>query len=60
MARARDPRTGISPMISPIFLFCHLSSVQSPKASTGPAWADLPRAISEITPVDPMSATKIR
>ena len=59
MARAREPNTGISPIISPSFLLFHLNSVHFPKAPTGPASADLPSAISEITPVEPIRITNI-
>ena len=58
IAIASEPRTGISPSISPSFLF-PFDSQARPKASIGPDFAARPKLISPITPVKPISATKI-
>ena len=59
MAIAREPTTGISPRISPIFRFPFLSQAL-PNASIGPDLVARPNVISPITPVNPISTTKIK
>lgn len=56
---ASAPITGIQPSVSPS-LRLHLVSQAMPKASMGPERVPRPKLISPITPVKPISATKIK
>ena len=57
IASAREPRTGSSPINSPVFLLPVRISVQTPKALIGPPLAARPSAISSITPVEAINIT---
>ena len=60
MARARDPTTGIMPMADPREAFLPPSFIHAEKAVTGPPPVCRPSAISPITPVEAIRATKIK
>ena len=57
IANAREPRTGITPITSPVRLFPVRISVHLPNALIGPLFAARPSAISSITPVDAIRTT---
>lgn len=59
MASAMEPRTGMKPMASPIFLLPR-SSVHLPNAPMGPAPVARPSANSPMTPVEPMRMTQMK
>ena len=60
MAKARLPSTGISDKVSPSALPLPARSVALPYAPIGPALMALPKAISPMTPVKPITITHIK